>query len=257
MIAQGKVDAVVQMQLRFFFLDLVYKLLHKIQIFFRDRQQILLDLNAVLMVLRIKDLLDQRFIDAGSAQFRGIVGQQRVKPTIVKAYLIPIAPFEEQKRIVAAVGAVFSILDDIDSLQGLYSENMQSIRNKIIEAGIRGKLTEQLPEDGTAVNLLEHIAEKRAALQAAKVIRKTKPLPPVSENEEPFRIPSSCPLAVFISEVTSFLSAFIYSCHLIACLCKLLLQCPQGDSFVVHDQYLFHDSSLSSLSASGVPHRAA
>ena len=68
---------------------------------------------------------------------------------------------------------------------------MQSIRNKIIEAGIRGKLTEQLPEDGTAVNLLEHIAEKRAALQAAKVIRKTKPLPPVSENEEPFRIPSS------------------------------------------------------------------
>ena len=153
-----------------------------------------------LIVLRQKEmlpeytrllLLDQRFIDAGSAQFRGIVGQQRVKPTIVKAYLIPIAPFEEQKRIVAAVGAVFSILDDIDSLQGLYSENMQSIRNKIIEAGIRGKLTEQLPEDGTAVNLLEHIAEKRAALQAAKVIRKTKPLPPVSENEEPFRIPSS------------------------------------------------------------------
>ena len=153
-----------------------------------------------LIVLRQKEmlpeytrllLLDQRFIDAGSAQFRGIVGQQRVKPTIVKAYLIPIAPFEEQKRIVAAVGAVFTILDDIDSLQGLYSENMQSIRNKIIEAGIRGKLTEQLPEDGTAVNLLEHIAEKRAALQAAKVIRKTKPLPPVSENEEPFRIPSS------------------------------------------------------------------
>lgn len=48
-------------------------------------------------------VLDQRFIDAGSEQFRGIVGQQRVKPDIVKSYLVPIPPIEEQKRIVARV----------------------------------------------------------------------------------------------------------------------------------------------------------
>lgn len=134
-------------------------------------------------------LLDQRFIDAGSAQFRGIVGQQRVKPANVKAYLIPIAPFQEQKRIVAAVRAVFSILDDIDNLQGLYSENMQSIRNKIVEAGMRGQLTEQLPEDGTADDLLQQVAENRAELEVSKVIRKTRLLPPIPEDEKPFEIP--------------------------------------------------------------------
>ena len=102
-------------------------------------------------------VLDQRFIDAGSEQFRGIVGQQRVKPDIVKSYLVPIPPIEEQKRIVARVQQVFSVLDDIDELQQLYSDNTAALKSLIMEAAIRGELTTQQPMDGTADELIAEI----------------------------------------------------------------------------------------------------
>ena len=37
----------------------------------------------------------------------------------------------------------------------------QAIRKKILDLALRGKLTEQLPEDGTGQQLFQHIQERK------------------------------------------------------------------------------------------------
>ena len=60
----------------------------------------------------------------------------------------------------------------------------QAIRNKILDLAMCGKLSEQLPEDGTAEELYRQIqAEKQSLIKAGK-IKKEKPLPEISDEEK-------------------------------------------------------------------------
>lgn len=115
----------------------------------------------------------------------------QVTQNILKNSLIPIPPEEEQKRITDKINSVFSFLDTIDTLQSQYQENLATLKSKIIDAGIQGKLTEQLPEDGTAEELYQQIQQEKLALEKAGKIKKSKPLPPISEEEKPFDIPEN------------------------------------------------------------------
>jgi restriction modification system DNA specificity domain protein len=65
------------------------------------------------------------------------------------------------------------------------------LRAAILQAAISGKLTDQRSEDGTATELLEQIKAKRAALVKAKKLKKQKPLPPITDEDRPFPIPSN------------------------------------------------------------------
>ena len=67
----------------------------------------------------------------------------------------------------------------------------KAIRNKILDLAVRGKLTEQLPEDGTAEELYRQIQTEKQALIKAGKIKKEKPLPEINENEIPFEIPNN------------------------------------------------------------------
>ena len=109
----------------------------------------------------------------------------------VKKFEIPIPPLTEQRNIAERVESCFSILDTIDTLQSQYQDNLAALKSKIIDAGIQGKLTEQLPEDGTAEELYHQIQQEKAALEKAGKIKKSKPLPPISEEEKPFDIPKN------------------------------------------------------------------
>ena len=51
-----------------------------------------------------------------------------------------------------------------DSNLKVICDALEVLKSKIIDAGIQGKLTEQLPEDGTAEELLEQIAEEKKQL---------------------------------------------------------------------------------------------
>lgn len=105
--------------------------------------------------------------------------------------VIPLPSIEEQSMIVDRVEAAFSALDTIDTLQAQYADNFSVLKGKLIDAAIQGKLTKQLPEDGTAEELYQQIQEKKQALIKAGKIKKEKPLPNISENEIPFEIPSN------------------------------------------------------------------
>ena len=104
---------------------------------------------------------------------------------------IPLPPLSEQKRIVAKIDEVLAEIKIIDELQSQYASNVDVLKSKIIDAGIRGQLTEQLPEDGTAEELYQAIQEEKAQLIKNKKIKKEKPLPEITADEIPFDVPDN------------------------------------------------------------------
>ena len=104
---------------------------------------------------------------------------------------IPLPPVSEQKYIVDHVQAAFSQINTIDELQTQYADNLTALKAKLIDAAIQGKLTEQLPEDGTAEELYQQIQTKKQALIKAGKLKKEKPLPEITEDEIPFDIPKN------------------------------------------------------------------
>ena len=68
---------------------------------------------------------------------------------------------------------------------------IQELRQAVLQAAIQGKLTEQLPEDGDARDLLEQIKSEKERLIKEKKIKKEKPLAPISEDDVPFDIPEN------------------------------------------------------------------
>lgn len=104
---------------------------------------------------------------------------------------IPIPPIQEQQRIVGIVKMAFEQVDTIATLQSAYSSDLEILKSKIIDAGIQGKLTEQLPEDGNAEDLYDAIQEEKQKLIKEKKIKKAKALPKITEDEIPFEIPEN------------------------------------------------------------------
>ena len=105
--------------------------------------------------------------------------------------LMPMPPLSEQELIVEQIEEAFAKLNVIDELQQRYSSDIEVLKSKIIDAGIQGKLTEQLPEDGTAEELLEQITEEKNQLIKEKKIKKEKSLEEISKEEIPFEIPDN------------------------------------------------------------------
>ena len=131
------------------------------------------------------DVFKRNFISDDSKQIN------QVTQNILKQSLIPIPPISEQTRIVERIEAVFEILDKIDALQEQYASNKEVLKSKLIEAAIQGKLTEQLPEDGTAEELIQSIQKEKQTLVKAGKIKREKTLPEISKDEIPFDIPTN------------------------------------------------------------------
>ena len=127
----------------------------------------------------------QNFISDDSKQIN------QVTQNILKQSLIPIPPLSEQTRIVERIEAIFEILDRIDALQNQYTANQEALKSKLIDIAIQGKLTEQLPEDGTAEELYRHIQEKKNALIRSKKFKKDKSKLEVNKEDIPFDVPDN------------------------------------------------------------------
>ncbi|MCR5324003.1 MAG: restriction endonuclease subunit S [Lachnospiraceae bacterium] len=119
---------------------------------------------------------------------RGI-GLQGFSSKRLHSLVVPLPPYAEQQRIVEQISDAFAILNKIDSLQQQYSEDINILKGKLVDAGIRGVLTERLSEDGTAASLLHELSEGRTELVRQGEIRKKKILPKLQKTEYPFEIP--------------------------------------------------------------------
>ena len=115
------------------------------------------------------------FISNGIKAFSGAVGQKRIGKDFIEKSLIPIAPTNEQKRILELISIAFEYLDSIETSKEAFKVDIQSIKSKILDLAIRGKLVPQNPDDEPASVLLERIrAEKEELIKQGKIKRDKK-----------------------------------------------------------------------------------
>ncbi|EGQ9881240.1 restriction endonuclease subunit S [Vibrio vulnificus] len=69
-------------------------------------------------------------------------------------------------------------------------ESIDQLKQTILQLAVMGKLVPQDPSDEPAAKLLKRIAEEKAQLVKEKKIKKQKALPPISEDEKPFKLPN-------------------------------------------------------------------
>lgn len=108
-----------------------------------------------------------------------------------KGFVIPLPPLAEQYRIADKISALFAQLDAIDKAYEEYRELQQTMKAKLLELAMQGKLTDQRKEDGDARDLFQDIQEEKQRLIAEKKIKKEKPLPEIEADEIPFEIPTN------------------------------------------------------------------
>lgn len=110
-------------------------------------------------------------------------------------FILPIPPLAEQKRIVGKIDELMARVADLeksaDALASLKKSFPSDVRDALLQAAMQGKLTEQLPEDGDAGDLLERIKVEKEKLVVEGKIKKQKPLAPIAEDEIPFEIPEN------------------------------------------------------------------
>ena len=115
----------------------------------------------------------------------------RAKPREVRNYVLPIPPLSEQSRIAAKIAQLFALLRKVESSTQQYAKLQTLLKSKVLDLAMRGKLVEQDPHNEPASVLLEKIkAEKKQLVKEGK-IKKSKPLPPITDDEKPFDIPDS------------------------------------------------------------------
>nr|WP_318742908.1 restriction endonuclease subunit S [Clostridium sp. JS66] len=136
----------------------------------------------------LKVIKTKEFVEGGKSTYTGTAGQQRVKKEFVENYVIAIPPIPEQKRMVAKVDELFSLIDELDNNKQDLLQNIADSKNKILQLAIQGKLAEQNEEDEPASVLLDKIAEEKERLIKEKKIKKEKSLPEIKEEEKYFEL---------------------------------------------------------------------
>lgn len=121
---------------------------------------------------------------------RGI-GLQGLSSKRLHAILVPLPDFESQYLITEKIDELFKVITTIEELQQQYSSDLEVLKSKIIDAGIQGKLTKQLPQDGTAEELLKQIVDCQNNMIKASKFKKPKDIKNIDIEDIPFEIPNT------------------------------------------------------------------
>ena len=128
-------------------------------------------------------------------QTSGSTKQKELALATIQSYIVPLPPLEEQHRIVVKIEEILPYIDQYDKaytkLEIFNKKFPEDMKKSILQMAMQGKLVEQRPEEGTADELYDQIVAEKAQLNKAGKIKKEKPLPEITEDEIPFKIPSS------------------------------------------------------------------
>lgn len=132
--------------------------------------------------------------NTGRLRGRGVAIQGLSNEAIHKVVL-PLAPLEEQHRIVAKIEELLPYVDRYatayEKLEQFNAKFPEDMKKSILQYAIQGKLVEHREEEGTGEELYRQIqAEKKRLIKEGK-IKKEKPLPEIAEDEIPFDIPEN------------------------------------------------------------------
>lgn len=128
----------------------------------------------------------KRLIDLGSGGAQPNISKQKIEN-----FSFPLPPLSEQSRIAAKIAQLFALLRKVESSTQQYAELQTLLKSKVLDLAMHGKLVKQDPNDEPASVLLEKIKAEKAELVKEKKIKKSKPLPPITDEEKPFDIPDS------------------------------------------------------------------
>lgn len=120
-----------------------------------------------------------------------------------------LPPLEEQSRIAAKIAQLFALLRKVESSTQQYAKLQTLLKSKVLDLAMRGKLVEQDPHNEPASVLLEKIKAEKEQLVKEGKIKKSKPLPPITDDEKPFDIPESWEW-VRLGDVGTFQGGFAY-----------------------------------------------
>ena len=88
------------------------------------------------------------------------VNQSNINAQKLSKHLIPIPPYEEQLRIVAETKKWMSVIDKMEGDVSELDQVINTIKSKILDLAIHGKLVPQDPNDEPAIELLKRINPK-------------------------------------------------------------------------------------------------
>ena len=132
--------------------------------------------------------------NTGRLRGRGVAIQGLSNEAIHKVVL-PLAPLEEQHRIVAKIEELLPYVDRYatayEKLEQFNAKFPNDMKKSILEYAIQGKLVEQRAEEGTGEELYQQIQSEKQRLIKEGKIKKEKPLTEIAEDEIPFDIPES------------------------------------------------------------------
>ncbi len=134
-------------------------------------------------------LLSEEFYYLFAKKMTGIIGG--ISMTNFSHLPFPLPPFEEQKQIVGKLDELFALIDELDKNKEDLLNNIEAVKEKVLQLAVEGKLVSQDPSDEPASELLKKITYEREKLIKEKKIRKQKPLPEITDDEKPFDIPDS------------------------------------------------------------------
>lgn len=113
----------------------------------------------------------------------------------LNSIMIPLPPLAEQKRIVAKIEELEPLVKQYDKaeteLSDLNEAFPEQLKKSILQYAIQGKLVPQDLNDEPADILYEKIQSEKQKLIKEGKIKKDKPLPPITDDEIPFPIPST------------------------------------------------------------------
>lgn len=124
-------------------------------------------------------------------EFTPAIKGKTLNKTLINELKIPLPPLSEQSRIAAKIAQLFALLRKVESSTQQYTKLQTLLKSKVLDLAMRGKLIEQDPHDEPASVLLEKIKVEKEQLIKEKKIKKSKPLPPITDKEKPFDIPDS------------------------------------------------------------------
>lgn len=132
--------------------------------------------------------------NTGRLRGKGVAIQGLSNEAIHKVVL-PLAPLEEQHRIVAKIEELLPLVDRYavayEKLEQFNAKFPEDMKKSILQYAIQGKLVEQRPEEGTGEELYQQIQTEKQRLIKEGKIKKEKPLPEIAEDEKPYDIPDN------------------------------------------------------------------
>ena len=183
-----------------------------------------------IMAIRFNEMLSPSFIKSVVSTHISALQEaaQSIIPGIARNdmlnLLVPLPSLLEQNRIVERLSDIFTLIDELDaeykteevarvnlvksSLRALSHndatlalENLTQIirtkadaaelRKAILHLAVSGQLVPQNPAEGTGEELYKQIQSEKQKLIAQGKLKKQNPLPEITEEEIPFKIPKS------------------------------------------------------------------